>query len=205
MPSGLKIGAPDRADKVFSSQCSRSSRSYGGSASIKSQGPRPSPPRRRKARASARTTVRSPAGTASRPGDRTGPADGLRSRPKGPVKSSTFFLSKASVRASASTQQTDPAPLLQASKPSAPEPANRSRTRDPVTREASAEKMACRTMSWVGRMAAGTVSRRPPSSPPVMRMMQRAGENLTGTAARPGRAPGSCRSRGARISGCSSR
>ena len=50
------------------------------------------------------------------------------------------------------TLVTDPAPRLQASRPTTPEPANRSRKRAPTVRAARIENNASRTRSVVGRV-----------------------------------------------------
>ncbi len=80
------------------------------------------------------------------------------------------------VRRSCSTSVTTPAPRDQASRPTAPEPAYRSRNRRPDSEphhDSTAEKRASRTRSLVGRVFAprGVAIRRPPADPPMIRVM----------------------------------
>src|SRR2546430_11444104 len=55
--------------------------------------------------------------------------------------------------------------------PSAPEPANRSRTSAPSMLGPTMLKIACFTMPWVGRMFLGALRRRPRASPPATRSL----------------------------------
>ena len=85
----------------------------------------------------------------------------------------------AAVRRSCSTSVTTPAPRDQASSPTAPEPAYRSRKRSPWSephQDSMAENSASRTRSLVGRVLVprGVASRRPPADPPMIRVMERA-------------------------------
>src|SRR5215207_6920742 len=80
------------------------------------------------------------------------------------------------VRRSCSTSVTTPAPRDHASRPTAPEPAYRSRKRRPDSEphhDSTAENSASRTRSLVGRVVAprGVAIRRPPADPPMIRVM----------------------------------
>src|SRR6267142_5599324 len=61
--------------------------------------------------------------------------------------------------------------------PSAPEPANRSRTSAPSMLGPTMLKSACFTMPWVGRMFFGALRRRPRASPPATRSFDTLGVN----------------------------
>src|SRR5262245_30711 len=82
---------------------------------------------------------------------------------------------RAAVRRSCSTSVTTPAPRDQASRPTAPDPAYRSRNRNPWSEphhDSIAEKSASRTRSLLGRVLTprGVSMRRPPAVPPMMRV-----------------------------------
>src|SRR6478672_7939064 len=113
-------------------------------------------------------------------------ADGGRSSAVATVEASTWARVKPSARAfaeisdavrrSCSTSVTTPAPRDQASRPTAPEPAYRSRNRRPDNdphHDSTAENRASRTRSLVGRVLAprGVAIRRPPADPPMIRVM----------------------------------
>src|SRR5256884_1231167 len=85
----------------------------------------------------------------------------------------TFALRVASAKRCSSTKSALAAPRDNASKPSAPEPANRSSTRAPSIERCRIENHASRTRSAVGRTlsVAGVWSRRPLNSPAMMRIM----------------------------------
>jgi hypothetical protein len=73
-----------------------------------------------------------------------------------------------------STSTTWDAPRLAASSPSAPDPANRSKTRAPriTSRASRAEKIASRTRSLVGRVPVfGTLRVRDPAKPATIRVI----------------------------------
>ena len=85
-----------------------------------------------------------------------------------------FFFRHATARWFSSTNHATSAPLETASSPSAPEPANRSRTAAPSrsTRLPTALKSASRTRSVVGLVpAGGTVIVSPRRRPEMMRVM----------------------------------
>src|SRR5690349_7473986 len=89
----------------------------------------------------------------------------------------TFSRTVRTARASASTSRTCPAPRDRASRPTAPEPAYRSRTRSPSSgppsRDCQVEKRPSRARSEVGRVPCpgGTARRRPPAAPAITRVM----------------------------------
>ena len=84
---------------------------------------------------------------------------------------------RAAVRRSCSTSVTTPAPRDQASRPTAPEPAYRSRNRRPCSdphHDSMAENSASRTRSLLGRvlLPRGASIRRPPAVPPMILVME---------------------------------
>src|SRR5450755_676333 len=86
-----------------------------------------------------------------------------------------FFLITWAARASDSTSSTSAAPRERASRPTAPDPANRSSTAAPSRPPRMAVTVPnrpSRVRSLVGRVdrPAGTASRRPPASPAIMRV-----------------------------------
>src|SRR5438105_5702073 len=85
----------------------------------------------------------------------------------------TLALSVARAKRCSSTKSALAAPRDSASKPSAPEPANRSSTRAPLIERCRMENHASRTRSAVGRTlsVAGVLSRRPLNSPAIIRTM----------------------------------
>src|SRR5205823_1134152 len=85
----------------------------------------------------------------------------------------TFALRVASAKRCSSTKSALAAPRDSASKPSAPEPANRSSTRALGIERCRIENHASRTRSAVGRTlsVAGVLRRRPLNSPAIIRIM----------------------------------